>query len=29
MQPKPDQPFDMRRLIYGGFSVLIDSDGKL
>jgi uncharacterized protein YbaA (DUF1428 family) len=29
MQPKPDQPFDMKRLIYGGFSVLIDSDGKL
>jgi uncharacterized protein YbaA (DUF1428 family) len=25
MQPGPDFPFDMRRMIYGGFDVLVDT----
>ena len=28
MQPQPDSPGDMKRMIYGGFAVLIDSDDK-
>lgn len=26
MQPGPDMPFDGKRMIYGGFQVLLDSD---
>ena len=29
MQMTDDMPFDMKRMIYGGFDVLLDSDGEL
>ena len=29
MQPSPDMPFDMKRLIFGGFEVLLDTGDKV
>jgi uncharacterized protein YbaA (DUF1428 family) len=29
MQMTPDMPFDPERMIFGGFTVILDSDGKL
>jgi len=29
MKPTPDMPFDGKRMIYGGFEVLLDTSGEL
>jgi uncharacterized protein YbaA (DUF1428 family) len=29
MQPSPDMPFDLKRMIFGGFEVILDSGDKV
>jgi uncharacterized protein YbaA (DUF1428 family) len=29
MSPSPDMPFDMKRMIFGGFELLLDSGDKV
>ena len=29
MQPSPDMPMDLKRMIFGGFEVILDSGDKV